>query len=130
MVNSVSSMPILRITHSSASTTPVEKAMSGMSPLESPAGQLAFVSLHWGMFVSVAATGVLWHAGTFVIVTWRRHLPSWITSGMFAPTGTLPSEKVPLTAVTVLTSGEPETVLAQLSQETPGAKGCTGALGT
>ena len=31
-VNSASSMPILRITHSSASTAPVAKAMSGMSP--------------------------------------------------------------------------------------------------
>src|ERR1700734_2714914 len=123
-------MPILRITHSSASTTPVEKAISGMSPVESPAGQLGFPVRHCGMFVSVAGTGVVTHAGTFGIVTWRRHLPSWMTSGMFAPTGTFPSEKVPLTAVTVLTSGEPETVLAQLSQETPGAKGCTGALGT
>ena len=97
-VNSVSSTPILRITHSSASTAPVENAMSGMSP--SP--------LFLGKRVSVAATAVLVHDATLGIFTWRRQRPSWMTSGMLAPTGTFLSVNLPSTPVTALTSGEPD----------------------
>ena len=64
------------------------------------------------------------------MTTWRRQRPSWMTSGMLVPTGMFVSVKVPSTPVTALTSGEPEACAPQLSQETPGVKGCTGALGT
>ena len=70
------------------------------------------------------------HAATLGIVTWRRQRPSWITSGMFVPTGTFLRVNLPSTPVTALTSGEPEACAPHLSQETPGVKGCTGALGT
>jgi hypothetical protein len=49
---------------------------------------------------------------------------------MFVPTGTFVSVKAPFTPLIALTSGEPDTVDAQLSQETPGVNACTGAFGT
>jgi hypothetical protein len=78
-----------------------------------------------GKVVSAAATDVVTHEATLGTTTWRRHRPTWMTSGMFAPTGTLPSENVPSTAVTVLTRGEPDAVALQLSHDTPGVNGCT-----
>ena len=62
LVNSLSSMPILRKTHSSASTAPVTIAMSGMSPSASPAGQAAFPVWQSGSFVRAAATAVFTQA--------------------------------------------------------------------
>ncbi len=56
-VNSLSSMPILRITHSSASTAPVAKAMSGMSPW----------AWFCGSVVLVGSTAVLVHGATLGI---------------------------------------------------------------
>ncbi len=118
-VNSASSMPILRITHSSESTAPVTKAMSGMSPS----------LLLRGRRVSVEPTTVFVHEATLGITTWRRQRPVCMTSGMFAPTGALRMVKAPFTSVMALTSGEPLTLSLHCSQATPAAKGITGAFG-
>ena len=104
--------------------------MSGMSPVGLPAGHDALPVRHAGRVVSAVPTAVLVQEPTVGTTAWRRQRPIWTTIGMFEPTGTLLSVKVPSTAVTVLTSGEPDAVALQLSQETPAGNGCTAALGT
>ena len=60
----------------------------------------------------------------------RRQRPFWMTSGTFIPGGTFRRVNVPSAPVVAVTSGEPERLALQLSQETPGEKGCTVVLGT
>jgi hypothetical protein len=64
-VNSLSSTPILRSTHSSASFSPVTNACFGISPS----------ALFFGSRVSAAATAVVVQAVTVGMVTWRRQRP-------------------------------------------------------
>src|SRR5580700_6821449 len=79
-------------------------AVSGMSPtvwlfgiFKIPVGMVA--SFTW-----FAAQELL-----MLTVNCRRHRPSWMTSGMLLPTGTLERVKVPSYAVVVVTSGLPLT---------------------
>ncbi len=132
LVNSLSSMPILRITHSSESTEPVENAISGMSPWASPAGHDGFPVRQLGMVVSVVGTTVFVQEATLEMTICRRHRPFWMTRGMLAPTGMLVRVKVPSTAVAVLTRGDPLTSEPQLQcgVATPSTKGWTAELGT
>ncbi len=95
-------------------------AISGMSP--------------WALVVGMrgrrdAGTAVLTQAGTLTVIC-RRQRPSWMTSGMFVPTGMLLIVNLPSTPVTAWTSGLPDTSAPQGVQATPGAKAWTGALGT
>src|ERR1700722_1351072 len=83
------------IRHSSVSALPVETAMSGMLSFVSPAGTVG-KKLMLGCALAV-------HAFT-VMVYWRRHLPTWMTSGTLLPTGTLLRVKLPSTAVAALTT--------------------------
>ncbi len=76
----------------------------------------------------LSTTAPLVHAAGALNVVWRRHLPSWMTIGMFVPTGTFFSVNVPSTAVVVDTSGLPVTG-GQL-QDAPAVKGWIGAFGT
>ena len=67
-VNSESSMPMLRSTHSSGSITPVTIATSGMSPCAAPAGHFAFPVWQLGKLVSFAPTAVFVQAATLGMV--------------------------------------------------------------
>jgi hypothetical protein len=119
-VNSALSTPILRSTHSSASTRPVEMAMRGMSPS---------VLLRGSRVIS-AGSGLSAQGVILGIFTCRRQRPTWITSGRLSATGTFLSRKLPSGPVAVITSGEPEETAAHMLQLTPGVKGSTVALGT
>ena len=119
-VNSAWSMPIFRSTHSVWSASPVATAMSGMSPSERLRG----------MRVRDGGRAVVVHAAMLGMVSWRRQRPSWMTSGMSAPTGTLPRVNVPSGAVCVATSGLPVTSPPHWLHCTPAAKGSTGPFGT
>ena len=66
-------------------------------------------------------------AGT---VRWRRHLPSWRTTGMSLPTGTFERVKVPSAAVAVLTMGEPDAGAWHCEQIGPLTIGSSAAFGT
>src|SRR5260370_20309480 len=116
-VNSAASTPIFRSTHSIASTLPVEIAVSGMFPS----------LLLRGMFRR--PTAVVVHAGTLK-ENWRRQRPSWMTTGMLLPTGTLVSVKVPSYFVVTVTSGLPETSAPHWLHCTPALKGVRAAFGT
>jgi hypothetical protein len=63
-------------------------------------------------------------------VTWRRHLPTCITSGMLSPVGTFSSVKRPAVSVMPATTGLPETLASQVLQLAPSTKASSGALGT
>ena len=92
-------MPIRRMKHSSASAAPVVTAIRGMCPsLESRGRRVRFASV---IAVSV-------QAATFGTVTWRRHLPIWITSGTFTPAGMPASLNLPCTSDVVTAAGAPE----------------------
>ena len=98
-VNSLSSMPILRSTHSKGSHPPVATAIVGMSP-----------SLSWlaGASRGVQSSSVSWHAATYGIASCLRHFPSWSTSGMLPPVGHVRRGRTcPSGPVSVATSGEP-----------------------
>ncbi len=88
-VNSLSSMPIFRSTHSMGSKAPVRMPMRGMSP--SP----------WFLGMVKVPAGTLLGAHELVTstVNCRRQRPSWTTSGRLPPTGTPVSVKVPSGAV-------------------------------
>jgi hypothetical protein len=73
---------------------------------------------------------VVAHAVTLGMVIWRRQRPSWMTSGMSVPTGTLTSVNVPSGAVCVATTGSPDTSPPHWLHCTPGVNADTGALGT
>ena len=83
--------------------------------------------------MSTSVSGMSAHAGTFAIVTSRRHLPTWMTSGMLAPAGTsarVTQLKLPAASVLVLTSGMPDRFVAQVSQLGPSVYGVSAAFGT
>ncbi len=61
---------------------------------------------------------------------WRRQRPSWMTTGMLVPAGTLASVNVPSKFVYVDTSGEPDTSAPHWRHDAPGVKTWSGALGT
>ena len=100
LVNSFSSIPTERSRHSTASEPPVAIAISGMSPSLLLRGRRVW-------FLSVSAVDA--QAGTLATVIWRRHLPVWMTSGMFAPDGTFFSEKRPCASVSATAIGWPVT---------------------
>ena len=106
IVNSVVSTPILRSTHSIASTFPVERAVSGMSPSACVRGIRRMPA---GSVVLVVFTVFIPHEVLTFTVNWRRQRPSWMTIGMLVPTGTFVSVNVPSNAVVVSTRGEPLT---------------------
>jgi hypothetical protein len=95
LVNSPSSMPILRNTHSSPSTSPVEMAVSGMSPSDLLRGKEVETKSGLGLAApptnvvpafgfTVLTTGiaVLVHALVTTVICLRQR-PSWMTTGMF-----------------------------------------------
>ena len=98
LVNSLGSMPILRSTHSKGSHPPVVTAICGMSPSLCLAGNRITFGLDMGLSVQ---------AFTWGMVSCLRHLPSWMTSGMFWPTGTFFSTKRPSEPVSAVTRGAP-----------------------
>src|SRR5271170_4644880 len=102
LLNWESATPICRSTHSAASTLPVEIAMRGILSAASNS------ACDEGRRVCAAASAVFVQEPTVDMVIFLRHLPAWMTSGMFVPTGMLFSVKVPLTLDVVLTNGEPE----------------------
>ena len=83
--------------------------------------------------MSTSVSAIAAHAGTFAIVTSRRHLPTWMTSGMLAPAGTsaleLPSVKLPAVSVLVSTIGMPDRFVAQVSQLGPSVYGVSAVFG-
>ena len=106
--------------HSNGSAEPVAIAICGMSPSPCLAGS----------DVVPASSAVDVQAGTLAIVFCTRHLPSWITSGMLVPTGTLVSVNEPDASVVVMTTGSPETLPLQRSQVTPSVNAAGVVLGT
>src|SRR5664280_1456309 len=108
-----SSIPIFRNTHSIASTWPVDSAINGM------ASMVLDIACRDGSCVSVVATAVVAHEVTAGTIIRRRQRPSWITSGMLVPAGTLVSVNEPSTPVVVCTRGVPDTSHAQPLEDTP-----------
>ena len=82
-------------------------AVSGMSPSACVRGILRMPA---GM--PLALTVFEPHA--VLTVKMRRHRPSWMTTGMVAPTGTFVRVKVPSYFVVACTSGLPETSAPQV----------------
>ena len=84
--------------------------------------------------MSRSVSGVSAQAGTLATVTSRRHLPTWMTSGTFAPVGTsaaaLPRTNAPDASVFAATTGSPESVVVQASQLGPSGMGASARLGT
>ena len=117
----------MRITHSSASTAPVEKAISGMSPVGLLVGRLA-VRQAGRREPADRRVGASGDAGDDDLAPPAADLDDQRDVG--ARPGTLLRVNVPVTAVTALTSGEPDAVALQLSHETPGVKAAHRALGT
>src|SRR6266516_8120432 len=95
-------MPILARMHASGSQPPVTIAIFGIA-------SSVFAAIFAGNLRTPLATGVLVHWATFGRMTFLRHFPTWMTSGMFEPTGTSFSLKFPFESVRVVTTGEPET---------------------
>ena len=120
-VISAGSMPIFSSKHSSGSAEPVTIAIFGRSPSLLVLGQAMSCRRRAASTRSPARSAM---------ITWRRHLPSWMTSGMLVPTGTLVSVKLPLESVVVMTTGSPETLPLQRSQVTPSVNGAGVVLGT
>ena len=111
-------MPILRSTHSSASTLPVTNAICGMSPSALVRGRRDWSG------VSGLST-----QGSVLIEICRRQRPSWMTTGMLVPTGTLVSVNLPSGPVVAVTSGSPVRSEPHWSQATPRANAVTVPLG-
>ena len=61
---------------------------------------------------------------------WRRHLPTWITSGMLLPAGTPDSTNFPFTSVSAVAIGLPVSATLHLSHDTPSGTGSSAAFGT
>src|ERR1700723_1947694 len=102
-------MPMCRRKHS-AGSHPLVKAMMGMSPSVELAGSRSLLAAVAGSGMAVAA-----HLATVGMVICLRHLPVWITSGMFAPLGTpnpvaevCTRVKLPCSSVSVLMMGPPD----------------------
>jgi len=82
--NSFGSRPVFRRKHSNGSALPLTNAIFGMSAwLPSPSVWFR------GRRVLATPTALFAHAVIEDSVVLRRHLPIWMTSGMFAPAGTL-----------------------------------------
>src|SRR5664280_1893644 len=112
-------MPMRRSRHSIESEPPVVNAMRGMLPSAWVRGSLSVLSV----------VAVLTQLVTVGIVTWRRHLPTWITSGMFDPPGTPVRVNFPLTSVRALVMGLPDAVAVHWSHDAPVGTGSSAALG-
>src|SRR5689334_7029824 len=67
---------------------------------------------------------------TLGIVYSRRHLPTWMTSGMFDPVGTRVSRMRPCVSVSVDVIGSPEALTLQRPHEAPVGSSSRGAFGT
>ena len=94
---SAGSRPMRVSRHSSVSDPPVEMAMSGMSPSVWFFGKLNDL---FGCWLS-------WHIVTVGIVICLRHLPTWMTSGMFVPSGAFGMVKWPDASVSAVAIGSP-----------------------
>ncbi len=109
--NSASSTPILRRVHSTASHEPVRSAIRGMSPWLWFLGIVKFAAV-FGMHELVMST-----------LNCRRQRPSWTTTLMPVPTGTLVRVNVPSGAVYAVTSGLPAAVAPHTSHVIPAGNG-------
>ena len=119
-------MPTLRSRHSSTSAEPVVSAIFGRCPS---------LWLRGSLNRSTSVSGVFVQAGTLSIVTSRRHLPTWMTSGMLVPTGMSPSVNAPVTSVLAIAIGSPDSSDVPVSgshgsQLGPSAIGASGLFGT
>ena len=114
--NSLSSMPMPRRRHSRASHAPEVTAIWGMSPSLPLRGRRN------------SRSGTLFSSHCFVmsILSLRRHLPTWTTTGTSLSTGTFFSSNSPLVFVRALTIGL-IAVAPQRSQVTPCVMGGSSA---
>src|SRR3954466_5074318 len=106
--------------HSIESAPPVVMAMSGMSPSDCLRGSRVWLT-------SVSAKSE--QAVTVGILIWRRHLPTFMMSGMLLPTGTSLRTKLPCVSVSADATADTE-LPSQRSQLAPDASGGTSPLGT
>ena len=113
-------MPIRRGRHSIESAPPVVIAMSGMSPSDCLRGNRVWLT-------SVSAKSA--HAVTVGILIWRRHLPTFMMSGMSVPTGTSLRTKLPCVSVSADAMADTE-LPSQRSHEAPEVSAGTLPLGT
>ena len=120
VVNSLSEIPILRSKHSSASEPPVVSAIRGRWPS---------LLLRGSRVRSALPTTFAAHAVTLGMVTWRRHLPTWMTSGTSAPLGTSVSTNLPFASESAVAMGLPDRVTLHRSHETPSGTESSGAFG-
>ena len=75
--------------------------------------------------------GCDWHASTSKgTITWRRHFPIWMTSGMLGPIGTLSSSNLPSGPLSAIATGLPVTSEPHWSQVTPVGSVCSEEFGT
>jgi hypothetical protein len=78
--------------------------------------------------LSVSAVSA--HEATFGMMIWRRHLPTCMTSGMLAPTGTSERTNLPFGSVNAVTMGLPDTLAPPHESHTgPCLIGSSGVLG-
>ena len=87
---SVGGRPMRVIRHSSVSAPPVETAMSGMLSFVSPAAHGA-----WATRATCPPAALSWQAVTSIL-NCLRHLPTWMTSGTFEPTGAFVERERPV----------------------------------
>jgi len=71
-----------------------------------------------------------WHFVTVGRMILRRHLPIWMTSGMFVPDGAFMILNLPSGPESAAATGDPEIGESQRSQEAPVGIGPSGAFGT
>src|SRR5262245_32147442 len=119
-VYSASATPILRSRHSNASELPVVTAILGMLPSLLFRGRRV-------RFASVI--GLSTQDVTVGFITCRRHFPTWMTSGMLVPVGTFWSVNRPVTSLSAVAIGLPDSVTLHLSQEAPVGIGSSAAFG-
>ena len=74
--------------------------------------------------------GLSTQAVTLASLISRRHLPTWMTIGRFAPTGTLSSTKRPLASVSAVAIGLPDSCALHRSHDAPSGIASTAAFGT
>jgi hypothetical protein len=61
----------------------------------------------FGSVSDLSTRGLSWHAVTLDSVICLRHLPTWMTSGMFAPSGAPLSVNFPVASVRAVVIGLP-----------------------
>src|SRR5581483_2956016 len=130
-VNSVRSMPILLMSVCIGSHPPV-RAMSGIEvPAFAPPNSFLLRGKRSRLSGDIGfGIGLFVHCTTFGIMYLRRHLPAWMTIGMFVPTGTFFRVKFPLGSVSAVTIGFPEMLAPpQESQIGPWGIGSSAAPG-